>query len=114
PPGVQVIDQWSAWLAAQQPWSGTPRSPRGNMPYTSGTTGRPKGVRRKVASDEERARTTENYRVALGVEPGMRALLSAPLYHSAPNTYCIQVMLTDGLLALEPRFDAEATLALVQ
>jgi long-chain acyl-CoA synthetase len=56
----------------------------------------------------------ELYRVALGIEPGMRALLSAPLYHSAPNLYGLQALLTGELLALEPRFDAERTLALIE
>ena len=111
---VTVEPGWSDWRDAHAPWSGVPRTPRGNMPYTSGTTGRPKGVRRLPATEEHRARAAALYRQALGIEPGMRALLSAPLYHSAPNLYAVQVMLNGALLALEQRFDAEATLALVE
>ena len=48
------------------------------------------------------------------VEPGMRAFVSAPLYHSAPNLYALQVALNGALLVVEPRFDAEATLALIE
>ena len=114
PAGLPVIADWAAWLAAQAPWTGTPRTPRGNMPYTSGTTGRPKGVRRTPATDGERKLAAELYRVALGIEPGMRALVSAPLYHSAPNLYALQAILAGELLVLEPRFDAEATLALIE
>ncbi len=114
PPGLEVIDDWAAWLARQAPWTGTPRSPRGNLPYTSGTTGRPKGVRRKPATGQERALAAELYRVILGLEPGMRALVSAPLYHSAPNLYALQAIQAGELLVLEPRFDAEATLALIE
>ena len=114
PAGLPVIADWAAWLAAQAPWTGAPRAPRGNMPYTSGTTGRPKGVRRTPATDAERQLAAELYRVALGIEPGMRALLSAPLYHSAPNLYALQALLAGELLVLEPRFDAEATLALIE
>ena len=44
----------------------------------------------------------------------MRALLSAPLYHSAPNLYGVQTLLAGELLVLEPRFDAERTLALIE
>jgi long-chain acyl-CoA synthetase len=44
----------------------------------------------------------------------MRALVSAPLYHSAPNLYAVQAMLNEAWLALEPRFDAERTLALIE
>ena len=38
----------------------------------------------------------------------MRALLSAPMYHSAPNSFAMAVAQNDGLLVLEERFDAEA------
>lgn len=111
---IPVIDDWANWRETQAPWPGTPRTPRGNMPYTSGTTGRPKGVRRAPATDEQRKLAMEIYRAALGIEPGMRALLSAPLYHSAPNLYGVQVLLAGELLILEPRFDAERTLALIE
>ncbi len=111
---VQVVSSVDDWRDKAVAWSGPDRQPRGNMPYTSGTTGRPKGVRRRVATEEERRRATELYRIVLGVEPGMRALLSAPLYHSAPNLYALQALLAGELLVLEPRFDAERTLALIE
>jgi len=114
PAGVKVIRDATGWRDAQAPWRGTPREPRGNMPYTSGTTGKPKGVRRKPATEEQRRRSAELYKVALGLEPGMRGLLSAPLYHSAPNMYATQVLLNGELLVLEPRFDPERTLDLVE
>ena len=114
PAGVAVIAQWAGWRDAQSPWSGARRNPRGNMPYTSGTTGRPKGVRRAAATEEQRSLAVELYRTVLGIEPGMRALVSAPLYHSAPNLYGMQALLAGELLAVEPRFDAEATLALIE
>jgi long-chain acyl-CoA synthetase len=66
------------------------------------------------ASNEQRALAAQLYRGALGIDPRMRALISAPLYHSAPNLYAMQALLNGELLALEPRFDAEATLALIE
>jgi long-chain acyl-CoA synthetase len=114
PPSLKVVPDVSSWRDRQPEWTGEARQPRGNMPYTSGTTGRPKGVRRKVATADERRRALELYRTVLGVEPGMRALLSAPLYHSAPNLYALQATLAGELLVLEPRFDAERTLALIE
>jgi long-chain acyl-CoA synthetase len=113
-PIVTVEPGWSAWRDAHQPWNGAPRSPRGNMPYTSGTTGRPKGVRRAPATDQQRALALALYQTVLGLAPAMRALVSAPLYHSAPNLYALQVALSGALLVLEPRFDAQATLALIE
>ncbi len=110
--------EWQPWRAAHAPWSGPARVPRANMPYTSGTTGRPKGVRRipppPEAADAAAALARDALARALGVEPGMRALLSAPLYHSAPVSYAIQGMLYGETLVLEPKFDAERTLALIE
>jgi long-chain acyl-CoA synthetase len=114
PDAVSIIRNWETWREQHPPWEGSARTPRGNMPYTSGTTGRPKGVRRAPANEEQRRLAAELYRVALGVEPGMRAMVSAPLYHSAPNLYATQALLGGALLALEPRFDAEATLAAIE
>jgi len=114
PGGMPVIDAWADWRDAHAPWAGAARTPRGNMPYTSGTTGRPKGVRREPASEAERAIALETFRLIMGLEPGMRAFLSAPLYHSAPNSYAAQALLYGELLVLEPRFDAEATLAAIE
>jgi long-chain acyl-CoA synthetase len=114
PGSVSLVKNWQSWRELHPPWSGAARTPRGNMPYTSGTTGRPKGVRRAAANEEQRRLAAELYRVALGVEPGMRALISAPLYHSAPSLYAMQALLGGELLALEARFDAEATLAAIE
>ncbi len=111
---VHTVQDVAAWRDAQLPWPGPARQPRGNMPYTSGTTGRPKGVRRNVATEGERKLAADLYRVVLGIAPGMRALVSAPLYHSAPNLYALQALLAGELLVLEPRFDAERTLALIE
>ena len=117
PKGLPIVTSepgWSEWRDAHAPWRGTPRTPRGNMPYTSGTTGRPKGVRRMPPTEKERALALELYRTLLGLEPGMRAFVSAPLYHSAPNLYGVQAAVNGSLLVLEPRFDAEATLAAIE
>jgi len=73
PEGMAVIDSWPRWRDTHAPWTGPARTPRGNMPYTSGTTGRPKGVRREPATEAERAVALETFRVIMGLEPGMRA-----------------------------------------
>ena len=126
PEGVRVIDagelrgdgspQWRAWLAAQRPYAGPERIARASMPYTSGTTGRPKGVRRTAPGAADAAAAAarlleRNVRLVYGLEPGVRALVSAPLYHSAPNMYALQALLQGAELFLEPRFDPEGTLA---
>jgi long-chain acyl-CoA synthetase len=122
PPGVAVVPadgpRWRAWLAAQPRHAGPEKPPRYSMPYTSGTTGRPKGVRRFAHSPEAAARSAavlaENVRLVYGLEPGVKALLPAPIYHSAPNTYAMQALLLGANLYLESRFDAETVLRRIE
>ncbi|HUN67199.1 MAG TPA: AMP-binding protein [Burkholderiales bacterium] len=122
PPGVAVVEadapKWRAWLASQPRHAGPERTARYSMPYTSGTTGRPKGIRRFAPSPSEAERSArvlaENVRRVYGLEPGARALLPAPMYHSAPNMYAMQAMLLGATLYLESRFDAERTLQLIE
>ena len=89
-------------------------APRGAMFYTSGTTGRPKGIRRDASTPEQVERGLEVLRHVLGFEPGMRALVSAPMYHSAPNSYCVGASQMNAHLFIEERFDAEQTLRLIE
>ncbi len=109
---------YEAWLAEQPPYDGPAVSPRGLMGYTSGTTGRPKGVvRLPVPPDAlpaQQAAHRELVRTVYGIEDGCRTLVSAPLYHSAPVSISQHTLLYGERLVLMPRFDAEETLALIE
>jgi long-chain acyl-CoA synthetase len=114
PPGLPVVADWGRFVKGEVPWNGPARSPGTLMPYTSGTTGRAKGVRRLPQTPEQMARLQQGFAQVLGIQAGMRALHPAPLYHSAPSSYAVQVMLHGELLVLEARFDAERALALIE
>jgi len=114
PPDLPVVDDWKRFLDGQVPWEVEERRPGTLMPYTSGTTGRAKGVRRLPQTPEQLAQLQQGMRQVLGIEPGMRALHPAPLYHSAPSSYAVQAALHGELLVLEERFDAERALSLIE
>lgn len=115
--GSEELD-YERWLARQQPYDGPFVSPRGHMAYTSGTTGRPKGVVRLPVPVEElperQAMSRRLVETAYGLREGARTLLVAPIYHSAPSLYFQNALMLSELVVLEQRFDPEAFLRLVQ
>jgi long-chain acyl-CoA synthetase len=88
------------------------------MFYTSGTTGRPKGVRRALP-DMEPEPVLEIIAQAvcsiLDLESGDGVhLLTGPQYHSAPCTHALMALHLGHSLVIASKFDAENTLALIQ
>jgi long-chain acyl-CoA synthetase len=109
---------WEEWLPGQRQYVGPPRPARGFVPYTSGTTGRPKGVRRlpvdpKLATVQQEA-SSALFEQVFGVTSSSRCLLAAPLYHSAPCSYALHASARGAWLRIEPRFDAAAMLAAIE
>lgn len=129
PAEVQVIAVPSSSSAACPAgnWTGfgtglAPMPPRSGMPhsaitYTSGTTGKPKGVRRIAAPEDQRADMERNLQevtdIVYGSGSDVVAYLSAPIYHSAAMTYLAHMCKLGATLVLEPRFDAERALELI-
>ena len=107
---------WDAWLSTDRP-SGlrATSAPMAAMVYTSGTTGRPKGVRRAPSSTSDKAPLQRLMAEGFGFVPmdGMVVVMTGPLYHSAPNAYGMAAIALADLIILQPRFDAENLLELV-
>ena len=85
--------------------------------YTSGTTGKPKGVVRRPAAPEQRDAMQAGMqlmsRTVYGADSGSVALLSAPMYHSATMSFVVHVCNVGATLVLEPAFEPERTLELM-
>ncbi len=108
---------WDDLLAAAGPWQAPPPDTRGSMIYTSGTTGHPKGVRREPMDAEKQALAALRLHEGFGVPPDcsdVTVLMNGPMYHSAPNAYGLGAARNGATVILEPRFDPEELLAMVQ
>ena len=108
--------EWDAWLDQQAPRPlETPSTPS-SMIYTSGTTGRPKGVRREPPTEENAAVFAGMVAKIFGFsEQGdFRTAVTGPMYHSAPNAYGLYAARNGGFCILQPRFDPQQLLAMIE
>jgi acyl-CoA synthetase (AMP-forming)/AMP-acid ligase II len=83
------------------------------MHYTSGTTGRRKGVWSGVLAEED-ARSLADEEIDLwGFAPDDRHLVLSPLHHSAPLRFAIHTLLAGGEVLLPGPFDVERVAATI-
>ena len=88
-----------------------------DMLYSSGTTGRPKGV--KIPLPEDPAIDQANALVGLtmmafGIKPDSVYLSPAPLYHAAPLRWCMTIQKLGGTVVVMEKFDPEMALAAIE
>jgi long-chain acyl-CoA synthetase len=86
------------------------------MLYSSGTTGRPKGILRPLAEQppSQRSALYEFLNKMWQYREGMVYLSPAPLYHSAPQAAVGLTLRNGGTAVIMERFDPEQYLALVE
>jgi long-chain acyl-CoA synthetase len=108
-------ETWDAFVARSGPNTQPPKASRGSMIYTSGTTGRPKGVRRTPSTPEQQALAAAEVgkRWGLVAGPSNVVMMNGPMYHSAPAAYGMQSARLGLPMVLQPRFEAEDMLRLI-
>ncbi len=98
---------------------GAPKVSDGSeMLYSSGTTGRPKAVRRPLPTDGNGSWAQSVLEMALihhyGMTPSGVYLSPAPLYHAAGVNYTMAVNRVGAASIIMVKFDAEAVLRLIE
>ncbi|MCF2525938.1 acyl-CoA synthetase [Yinghuangia soli] len=126
-PGVEVrlaydgpVAGHTDYLGALKQVSGEPLDvePAGaDMLYSSGTTGRPKGVRSPLPDrqiHEPGDTLVAVFAAIYGFDEDSVYLSPAPAYHAAPLRFCSLVHRTGGTVIMMERFDAEKALAAIE
>lgn len=109
PAGVTIMTlaEWRAALDAQAPGQIADEAPGFHMVYSSGTTGRPKGIRLPLPQGA----VTDLHQLAAQIEgryglgPDDTYLSPAPLYHTAPLAYTTAAHRLGASVVVMPKFD---------
>ena len=94
------------------------KEPMGSfMLYSSGTTGRPKGIKRPLPDAEvgdENIGTGLLQQALWGFDENTVYLSPAPLYHSAPAAFSTIALSLGGTVVVMPKFEATAALQAIE
>ena len=113
---VEGFEDYDAAIASQPDTPLDEETAGAFMFYSSGTTGRPKGILPNVSPVPFGTPTgLDSLTLALyGFEPGMVYLCPAPLYHAAPIAWSLATQGAGGTVVVMERFDAEGVLAAIE
>ncbi|MCB1683940.1 MAG: AMP-binding protein, partial [Pseudomonadales bacterium] len=86
-----------------------------SMLYSSGTTGRPKGIKRPLTGLPVSEGIPGLDRTSpFGFDEHSIYLSPAPLYHAAPFGYCMRTLAMGGTVVMMERFDPDLALAYIE
>jgi long-chain acyl-CoA synthetase len=112
---VEVADQ--AALAALMDGAPADLSPyplTRPMHYTSGTTGRPKGVTTGIWDEATARAVFEDEASVWHFDPGDLHMVCSPMYHTVSVRFATGTLLSGGSLAILSRFDADTALSVLR
>jgi long-chain acyl-CoA synthetase len=114
-----AVEPYASWEALCEAAPTTPiadQSTGTDMLYSSGTTGRPKGVKFALTDEPIDAPTTlvQLASKLYGVDAQTVYLSPAPLYHAAPLRWCMTVHHLGGTVVQMDRFEAQSALSLIE
>lgn len=110
------FDSWSETVADQAESPIEDEAQGLDMLYSSGTTGRPKGILWPLPEDLPGGRTmlVELLTSLFGYAPDTRYLCPAPLYHAAPLRHTMVTVKMGGSAFIMERFDAQESLRIIE
>ncbi|MEB3031232.1 fatty-acid--CoA ligase FadD4 [[Mycobacterium] nativiensis] len=99
-PATPIADEWEGDL----------------LQYSSGTTGRPKGIRRELPGlpPAEAPGLMTRLFTTLGIDDDTVYLSPAPLYHTAPSVWSMSVQEMGGGVVVLEKFDARGALEAIE
>jgi acyl-CoA synthetase (AMP-forming)/AMP-acid ligase II len=113
---IDGVHDWSVASGAFPPTPIADETAGATMFYSSGTTGRPKGVRQPLSGGppDEPNMGAAMLAMRFGIGPDTVYLSPAPFYHAAPLVFCSVAQRLGATAVLTQKFDPEQLLAAVE
>jgi acyl-CoA synthetase (AMP-forming)/AMP-acid ligase II len=110
---VHFDEPYESLLAAARPAPVADHALTRPMHYTSGTTGRPKGVWAAPVSAQEAAARSDDYCFYWSLQTDEVHLVCSPLAHSAPHRFSLHTLEAGGTVVVQESFEAGASLGAI-